>query len=234
MVRSVTHPGLLECNISADTFDISLEAYYFKILGFGIPVQINQFYTRHVSFKMNYDSVIRLLIDYNRILISLSEKERLLFRCSIQVCDSAFLPAVYKLTWNSEGLDGTIAECNRQIDDLKRLIKIYRKANMKIAGVCEEICEMNLVQLEPNENGQIMFQDLVGRFVAHRQESVLELLRKQNYICELLFLVLTGFEPHIRNVSAGGFGFHLRLRDGLTHILISDDPHLVRVYPQVR
>lgn len=201
MVRSVTHPGLLECNISQNIFEIILEAQYFKILGFGIPVHINQFYTRHTIFKANYDSVIRLLVEYNRILISMSEKERLLFRCLIQVCDAAFLPAVYKLTWNSEGLDNTIAECNRQIDDLKVLIKIYRKSNKKIVDACEEICGMNLVRLEPNAKGKTLFDELVARFDAHRQENIMELLRTQNFVAELLFLVLAGFEPYMGNVN---------------------------------
>lgn len=201
MARSVTHPGLLRCNLSNDIFSISQEANFFKILGFGIPMQINQFYSRHIVFQINYDAVVRLLIEYNRILITLSEKERLLFRCSIQVCDSAFMPAVYKFTWNSEGLDTVIGECIRQVDEFKTQIQIYRKVNMKIAIVCEEICEMNLVHLEPNENGHIMFNEVVSKFVIYSQKSILELQRKQNHICELLFLVLNGFEPHIKNVS---------------------------------
>lgn len=200
MVRSVTHPGLLECNISHGIFEISLEAHYFKILGFGIPVHINQFYTRH-SFKINYDAIIKLLVDYNRILISLSEKERLLFRCLIQVCETAFLPAVYKLTWNSEGLDAVILDCTRHIEDLKLLVRIYRKANKKIIGACEKISGMRFVQLEPNQTRKTYFDDLVHRFEEHRQESLLNVLRSQNFIAELLFLVLTGFEPHLANVS---------------------------------
>lgn len=206
MVRSVTHPGLLECNISQAIFEIILEAQYFKILSFGIPVHINQFYTRHTIFKINYDSVIKLLVKYNRILMSLSEKERLLFRCLIQVCDTAFLPAVYRLTWNSEGLDSTILECKRQIDDLKILIKIYRKSNKKIVNACEQICGMNLVLLEPNVKGKTMFDELAARFDGHRQANVMELLRTQNFIAELLFLVLAGFEPFMGTVNV--FIFH--------------------------
>lgn len=200
MIRSVTHPGLIECNISHDIFQIHIEAHYFKILGFGIPVHINQFYTRY-SFKIVYDAVIKLLVDYNRILISMSEKERLLFRCLIQVCDAAFLPAVYRLTWNSEGLDAVTMDCTRNIEDLKVLVKIYREANKKIIATCEKIAGMCLVQLDPNHNGKTQFNNLVQKFKGHREENLLNVLRSQNFIAELLFLVLTGFEPYMANVK---------------------------------
>lgn len=201
MIRSVTHPCLIECNISHSIFGISLEAHYFKILGFGIPVHINLFYAKHTSFKTVYDSVILLLVEYNRILISLSVKEHLLFRCLIQVCDSAFLPAIYRLTWNSDGLDMVIVECNRQIDDLKTLVKIYRKANSNITGACEDVCGMTLIQLEHKQCERLLFDNLISEFEAHRKEQILEMVRTQNFIAEALFCVLKGFEPHIGNVS---------------------------------
>lgn len=216
MVRSVTHPGLLECNISHAIFDINLEAHYFKILGFGIPVHINQFYTRH-SFKIVYDAVIKLLVDYNRILISMSEKERLLFRCLLQVCDTAFLPVVYRLTWNNEGLDVVMADCMRNMEELKSLVRIYRKANRKIITACEEIAAMCLVQLEPNQRGKTIFNQLVNKFKVHREQSLLNVLRSQNFIAELLFLVLIGFEPHMANVSPGTMVNHYEVNKVFVH-----------------
>lgn len=111
MCRSVTHHGFLECNIDRGILELCEEARYFEMLGFGIPVHINQIYSKYNTIMSVYENVLTVALDYNRILSALSAKERLLFKPLIQGCDRKIMPGIYKLTWGSESIDAYIAEC---------------------------------------------------------------------------------------------------------------------------
>lgn len=114
MCRSVTRPGLLECNIDRSILDICEEARYFEMLGIGVPVHINQIYSKYNTIRLVYESVLCVVLDYNKILSSLSDKERILFKALIHACERKIMPGIYKLTWGAEMIDAYIAECVKQ------------------------------------------------------------------------------------------------------------------------
>lgn len=128
MCRSVTHPGFLECNIDRGILELCEEARYFEMLGFGVPVHINQIYSKHNAIMMVYENVLTVVLDYNRILSALSGKERLLFKLLIQGCDRKIMPGIYKLTWGSESIDAYIEEC------------VKHTGQVNSAGVCVCVC----------------------------------------------------------------------------------------------
>lgn len=109
--RSSTHAGLLECNIDRDVLDLCEEAKMFETLGFGVPVHINQVYSKYTNIKFVYENVLTVVLDYNRILSALSPKERKLFKAMILNCDRKIMPGMHKLTWGGEMSDAYIAEC---------------------------------------------------------------------------------------------------------------------------
>lgn len=111
MCRSITHPGFLECNIDRDILIICEEARYFEIIGFGVPVHVNQIYSKYNTIKLMYENVLTVVLNYNRILKALSDKERLLFKLLIQGCDRKIMPGIYKLTWGAELTDAYIEDC---------------------------------------------------------------------------------------------------------------------------
>lgn len=118
MCRSVTHAGLLECNIDRTILEICEEAKHFELLGFIIPNNIKQIYGKYNSIKLVYESVVTVVLEYNKILSALSDKERLLFRALIRQLDRKIQPGIYKLTWGGDLTDAYIAECVKDTGDV--------------------------------------------------------------------------------------------------------------------
>lgn len=114
MCRSVTRPGLLECNIDRGILELCEEARYFEMLGMGVPVHINQIYSKFTTIRFVYESVLTVVLDYNKILGALSDKERLLFKALLQGCERKIMPGIYKITWAGEMIDAYIAECVKE------------------------------------------------------------------------------------------------------------------------
>lgn len=113
MCRSVTRPGMLECNIDRNVLELCEEARYFEMLGFIIPIHVRVIYGRYATIRLVYETVLCVVLDYNRILVSLSDKERQLFKALIQSCERRIMPGLTKLTWGGEMIDAYIADCEK-------------------------------------------------------------------------------------------------------------------------
>lgn len=87
------------------------EARYWQMLDYDVPGNVMTFYSKSKSIKFVYDSVIMVVVDYNKILSALSDEERLLFRHLILVVDKKIAPGLNSLTWATEVADEYIAEC---------------------------------------------------------------------------------------------------------------------------
>lgn len=153
--RSLTHKGLFECNVDESIFTIFREARFFQMLGFGFPVHLNQFFSRERAIRLIYDSIVEMITSYNRILMSLSETERLLLRPLIQISDKCIAPGALRLIWANEGLEIYIGDCNKSIRDLNDFIRIYRRTNAKIVLTCERLCEIVAVVIPKGKPRQL-------------------------------------------------------------------------------
>lgn len=111
--RSVSHPGLLECNIDRSILDLFDEAKHFEILRFSVPVHINRICQKSNDIRWTYQSIIKVCCNYNEIVNSLSDKERLLFKPLIQNAYRKVTPGIKTLKWSDEmnQIEPYIAEC---------------------------------------------------------------------------------------------------------------------------
>lgn len=199
LLRSLTHPGLFECNINTfilDTFD---EAIAFKQLRFEFPLHVNQFVAKVTHTRVAFDSIVDMCIVYNKILESISDKERILLRPVIQKCDRAILPGVHKLTWVSDGLDAYVADCNRSIDELKQFLTLYRNMNYRIEAFCAKICDEIVLRIASKDPATL--EIVSAELKSHCQRQILTLLTYHNGIVELLYGVYDALETHMPNVS---------------------------------
>lgn len=112
MCKSVTKPGLLECNIDRFLLELFKEARYWESLNYEVPSHIKTVYDKANSVKFVYESVLAVVLDYNKILASLSDDERLLFKPLITIVEKKIAPGLSKLTWASDVSDEYIAECS--------------------------------------------------------------------------------------------------------------------------
>lgn len=199
LLRSVTHPGLFECNIDPfllDTFD---EANTFKQLAFEFPLHVNQFFAKVTCTRTTFDSIIDVCVAYNKILKSISDKERLLMRPLIQICDRLILPGVHKLTWASDGLDAYIGDCNRNINDLNQFLTLYRKMNDRIVRYCVEICEVIVLNITTDEPDTLA--SITEKLNSHCRQQTLTLLSHHNGIVQMLFAVYDALETYMESVG---------------------------------
>lgn len=113
MCRSVTRPGMLECNIDRRVMELCEESRYFEMLGFSIPIHVRMVYGKYATLRLVYETVMCVVLDYNRILVSLSDKERQLFKALITACERRIMPGLTKLTWGGEMIDAYIADCEK-------------------------------------------------------------------------------------------------------------------------
>lgn len=204
LLRSVSLPGLFECNIDPFVLDTFDEASTFKRLHFEFPLHVNQFFAKVTSTRATFDSIVDMCVAYNKIMKSISDKERLLMRPLIQICDHAILPGIHKLTWASDGLDAYIGECNRNIHDLNQFLTVYRKMNDRVVRYCVEICEVNVLKIAADEPDTL--ENITQGLYAFCQQQILTLLEHHNGIFRMLFEIYDALEAYLENVCR--FGEH--------------------------
>lgn len=92
--------------------EIFREAKYWESLNFEVPMYLKSLYARAGSIEFIYECVLNVVLDYNRILSSLSDDERLLFKPLITAVEKKIAPGLSRLTWNTDIGDEYITECS--------------------------------------------------------------------------------------------------------------------------
>lgn len=155
LIRSLSRPGLLECNIDRDLVVLLSEATSFRRLSFAIPMLITQLYQKCGQISFMLESVLTMSIDYNLIITSLTDKERLLFRPLIKMCDKKITAGIYKLNWAAELGDNYAAECLLLMAQIQELMVSYKMTNKRIVELCEQICNQEILCLNTKELNDI-------------------------------------------------------------------------------
>lgn len=185
--RSLTHKGLFECNVDESIFTLFREARFFQMLGFGFPVHLNQFFSRERAIRFIYDSIIEMITSYNRILMSLSEMERLLLQPLIRICDKCIAPGALKIVWANEGLDIYINDCNKSIRDLNDFIRMYRQTNVQIVSSCERICEIVSVEIPKEKPRRLKeIEEMVQNYL---NKQMLCIEHEFDRVCKLILTI---------------------------------------------
>lgn len=185
--RSLTHKGFFECNVDESIFTLFKEARFFQMLGFGFPVHLNQFFTRERAIRFIHDRIIEMVTSYNRILMSLSNTERLLLHPLIKICDKCIAPGALRLIWAKEGLDTYISDCNKSIRDLNDFIRMYRQINTKIVSSCERLCEIVAVKFPKGEPRKLLdIEQIVEKHLSKQTKSIEHEFGK---VCKLISII---------------------------------------------
>lgn len=199
LVRSKIKKGLLECNIDRSVLDVCQQAKHFEQLGYQIPGSIRKLYEKYATLNFVYNSVVSVCIDYNRILNALSEDERKLFKALIQACDRKIAPGLFKLTWGGEFSDAYIADCAKHTSRLQNSLDIYKRANVKIRRICEQICDSPLLKFTLSAAVELpVFETNISAFNSKATNQILNLYET---IIDLLFAVFKEFQSVIEEVS---------------------------------
>lgn len=92
--------------------DIFHEVKYWELLNYEVPMYLESLCQKAESIKFTYECVLNVVLDYNRIVSSLSDDERLLFRPLIFAVEKKLSPGLDKLTWGYDIGDEYITDCS--------------------------------------------------------------------------------------------------------------------------
>ncbi|XP_050561707.1 dynein axonemal heavy chain 2 [Spodoptera frugiperda] len=199
MRKSAEFPGLLECNIDVNILELCHEAAHWENLMMDIPLHAFQVYSKSSTINYVYESVLAVVKGYNKILDSLSDEERLLFKPLITACEKKVQPGITKLTWTSTMSDAYIADCVIQIGELQDFLTTYKNCNVNLVKIMEKICDTPFVEFDIYNVFEIKtLRANIRKMESTAMDSVLEMYK---LIVIYLVIVYEGFEAHITQMA---------------------------------
>ncbi|XP_017886409.1 dynein heavy chain 2, axonemal [Ceratina calcarata] len=194
MRRSDSKEGFLECNIDAAILNLCREAAYWITLKFSIPVQVKIVYDKWENLHFVYESVLAVVIGYNKVVRALAMAERELFRELIQQLDRKINPGLSKLTWNTEYVDAYIEDCFNQT--LQEFVDVYKESIHQIVSICERICDTPMIKIKPNYTYRL--NELQDELVKVRDETFELLLDYHRTVFQYVMVIYDGVKDVIR------------------------------------
>ncbi|XP_055685590.1 dynein axonemal heavy chain 2 [Lutzomyia longipalpis] len=198
MIRSVSRPGLLECNIDRKVLMLFDDIIYFLYLGFPTPIHLNLFFSKYEATKLILESVLTVVLDYNRIITGLSDKERLLFKALIKLCDKKVTMGIYKLNWAGDFSDSYIHDCVMYTSQVQEFVNIYKISNNKIVEICENICDLPIIRI--STDCALELKNVEEDIMDEREKSMLKLTEYYKDIVDHIVTVHQGFEDQMENM----------------------------------
>eukprot|EP00106_Octopus_bimaculoides_P014248 XP_014781690.1 PREDICTED: dynein heavy chain 2, axonemal-like [Octopus bimaculoides] len=164
---------VLHLNFNKALLKMLSEIHYWEYLMFEIPYYAARVYSKQKELRDRREHVLLVVRDYNRIINSLNQNERGLFKERIKFLDKKISPGLSKLTWNSKGTtDSFITECRNTAEKIQLKIDCFKADNLKIAMSCVQISEMLLTDIDSRK----VYKEL--EFGAHQEQHRLRTLAK--------------------------------------------------------
>uniref|UniRef100_A0A182VV30 Sulfotransferase domain-containing protein n=1 Tax=Anopheles minimus TaxID=112268 RepID=A0A182VV30_9DIPT len=194
--RSNLRPGLFEVNIERRLLVFFDEAYYFKTLGVNVPMSLDL--EKHENTRLTFDNVLRLVLYFNGVISSISDKERLFFKPMIQQTERKLEPLRSKLTWEedlSEFIEGYVVNVRELLD----LIELYKRENHKISTLVERIYSMIFVRFE--QQHPVNMTQLMDSVAEQKKKVFTELLEVLTEVSQNIFTVYDSLGSNIRKMG---------------------------------
>ncbi|XP_068632350.1 dynein axonemal heavy chain 2 [Battus philenor] len=199
MRRSSENAGLMECNMDVNILDLCKEAFHWENLGLDIPLHVYPIYAKSKTLLYVYENVLAVVKGYNKILDSLSDDERLLFKPLITACERKVQPGISKLTWTSTMSDEYIADCVTHIGELQDFLTTYKNCNLNLVKIMEQICDTPFIEFDIYNVFDIK---ILREHIRNMEtEAVAKILEMYKEIIIYLVIVYEGFEPHIGQMA---------------------------------
>ncbi|XP_013149055.1 PREDICTED: dynein heavy chain 2, axonemal [Papilio polytes] len=199
MRKSSENAGLMECNMDVNILELCKEATHWENLGLDIPLHAFQVYMKSKTLLYVYENVLAVVKGYNKILDSLSEPERLLFKPLISACERKVQPGISKLTWTSTMSDEYIADCVTQIGELQDFLTTYKNCNVNLVKIMEKICDTPFIEFDIYNVFDI--KDLRAHVRTMEAEAAAKILEMYKEIIIYLVIVYEGFEAQITQMA---------------------------------
>lgn len=174
---------------------------------------------------------MNLVLMHNKILWSLSDKERLLFKEHIMQMDRKVSLGLFRLTYLDEMTDVFIKESLSHLEELQDFVDIYKIINSVIARLIEDIANSSLQNIVVKSLGAL--EKFRRRLKESRNSSVRAIGDNYRRIIEYIIVIYDGFENHLNTTEmAERWTKYIRKIDGLAEyaILSASRNTLIGIY----
>lgn len=139
-----------------------------------------------------------MVLLHNKIMNTLSEKERLLFKVLITLMSRKIVPGIYKLTYENEVTDSYINDALLHLDDLQHFVNIYKIINMALIDSFECIANDRILKLKFRKVFELdEFKEILRET---RNETVRDIANLYKKVIKYIIVVYDGFENYIGDV----------------------------------
>lgn len=216
--RSPTHGGLLECNIDRNFLPIFEEAKYFDFIEVTLSAVIVQTIPKAKKIANIFNKVVNVILLHNKILCSLSDKERLLFKEHIRLMDRKLSPGLFRLTYNDELTNDYITECLKHLDELQHFLDIYKAINTVNVRMFEQISNGSVFNMNLKVIGTL--DQFKRKFKDSRNASVVSIGTIYKRVIEYIIVIFEGFENQLTGDIAEKWMKFVRKIDALAEYAI--------------
>ena len=155
--KSTEADGMIDVNLNPKLLKLMSEVHYWDRMGFEIPHYCSDAFTKKEEIKNTRENVLTIVLDYNRIIATLSQEERGLFKERIKNLDKRIQPGFNKLTWTkAQAAEEFITTCRRHASELQGVVDRYKSSLMQCFRLCKQISELLLVRVD----GKKIFENL--------------------------------------------------------------------------
>lgn len=211
--RSPTRGGLIECNIDRNIIPILEEAKYFDLMDVTLPAILLQLYPKAKKIMNIYNKVVNVILLHNKILCSLSDKERLLFKEHIKTLDRKLSPGMFRLNYSDETVDTYIADCRKHLVDLQHFVDVYKVINMVNVRLFEEISNGHILNVKIKSIGTL--ENFRAKIRESRDSSVANIGEIYRRVVEYILIIYEGFEEHLSGDITEKWMNYVRKMDAL-------------------
>jgi len=127
----------LESNFNKEIYKLIKETVCWKKLsseGAAPPNYTDDLISIHKeNLRVLREYVMLVVRDYNKIIDSMDETEKKLFKKHLDETKMVINPGLMKLKWSSKGiLEGFVRDCRRKCKDLYDILLMYKSSRVKI------------------------------------------------------------------------------------------------------
>lgn len=137
-----TKSGLLESNFDPKLLKVIIEVQYWtKIQSLGyitIPHTVSKLLGKKEQLRILRENVMLIVRDYNTIMHTISDKEKLLFKEHLDGLDRTIEPGIKRFNWGAAA-DAFVYTCRRECQEVFKKVKKFQKAHMRVNEEFEKI-----------------------------------------------------------------------------------------------
>jgi dynein heavy chain len=130
LFQKSTKSGLLESNFDPKLLKVIIEVgYWTKIQSLGyitIPHTVSKLLNKKEQLRILRENVMLIVRDYNTIIHTISDKEKLLFKEHLDELDKTIEPGIKRFNWGAAA-DSFVYTCRLQCQSVFKMVKKFQK-----------------------------------------------------------------------------------------------------------